>query len=1507
MAIAVTPASQSSVTGNPFAVGDAASLSAGPVTDPGAPTRYEEAVLADKPTLYLPLTEMGGATAFDHSGNGFDGTYDLGVTHEGAGPLLDEPDVAVFGNGQVVSQSGDMLPSGSTPRTLEFWVHNVANQVLTLASYGDIEGGHGFAVTISEGVLKVEASGHDVSAPTLDGFGHWCCDSTGWHMVDVTYDGETAEIYQDGQLIGGGVLGDAETDVPGQGLRLDSSHNQCCGGAAPYGFAEAAIYPTALNPEQVGAHWSAGASVAEQPTCAPVPTGPYPTSVLEDSPLVYYRVGDRAAYPTDRVAFDSSGHCHNASFDIGTNSGAGALEGDEDAAIYGNGQAVFQSGDTLPSGSKPRTLEFWVHNVANQVLTLASYGDIEGGHGFAVTISEGVLKVEASGHDVSAPTVDGFGHWCCDSTGWHMVDVTFDERAAEIYQDGQLIGGGPLGEVETKVPGQGLRFDTSHNQCCGGAAPYGLDELAVYPSALSSARIVAHWEAAPKPPGGMAVLGGTATNGAGGRVEACPTSGAACRVNPDPIDTSGSFHMLVPDGTYATTIFPPPDSSSGAVTLGPTTVPPSVFNLNTTFTPPGALPEGISFNGQENVVPTVNWGQGSTVTVKGCPEGFGNLFIQGTNTSTGAPETRWQPLVETPAGSGTYVAQIPPLAPVHGETTARPSIACGVHTHIFPDGGASAGGTATFIAGSGFTGAKAVHFGTAAASSFTVVKDDLIEAVSPPGTGSVSVTVTTASSEAVTAGTFNYFDVTSISETSGPFSGGTTVKIHGSGFTDVKGVIFGLLPATSVIVNSPTELEAVAPVGVGIDDVQVLDSAAISQPVGSAQFTYQGGPPGSSAIREGLGSDAQALLADDEGTLQGELPGELREAISNIGSIVLHSALTPVLFVPLGAVIGFAVCGPACAVFGALVAPVMVFAYDLADTLCEHSENAFCKVWKLFVDPSGTVVDTTGNPLSGATVTLLSQAPGGGPFSAVDASGGTIIPATNPETSGASGAFEWDALAGAYEVQASAPGCHAPDDAVEPNVFTSPFSVPPPAVGLVVTLECPGSTAPKPSVSGLSPASGPTSGGNVVDILGEDLAGVTSVRFGATPAAHVQVLSPYAVAAVAPAGSSTANITVTTKGGTSETGPATAYSYLEPAVTPESPVVSDVTPGSGVASGGTSVTIRGSHLGEALAVNFGSTPAAQVDSLSSTEVQAVAPAVAFPVRVDVTVTTPAGTSAPTLADAFVYGSPPPPLVTSVSLTASPNPTAVGQTVGLTAVVAPTDGGGTVAFYADGSSTPISDCGAQTLSQSGTSSQATCSTTGLAVGSHTLSAAYSGDASYAGSSGSANLSVSSPSEPSEPTGGGSTTGSGGSSGGGSPGAKGGVLSYQIVHVTSTQIAAMLAGQLIPSGRAARIAALLKHGGWVVAFRALEAGTAMIGWYQLPQGAKLAKRTKVKPVLVAAGHLTFSVTGTATLNVKLTSAGKRLLQHARHLKLTAKGTFTPTGTAPVIATKTFVLKR
>jgi hypothetical protein len=86
----------------------------------------------------------------------------------------------------------------------------------------------------------------------------------------------------------------------------------------------------------------------------------------------------------------------------------------------------------------------------------------------------------------------------------------------------------------------------------------------------------------------------------------------------------------------------------------------------------------------------------------------------------------------------------------------------------------------------------------------------------------------------------------------------------------------------------------------------------------------------------------------------------------------------------------------------------------------------------------------------------------------------------------------------------------------------------------------------------------------------------------------------------------------------------------------------------------------------------------------------------------VSVTTSMGTSETTLGDSFTYGTPPPPPTSTVTLTASPTPATIGQSVDLTAVVTPTDGAGSVAFHADGSATPLANCGVQALTALATS-------------------------------------------------------------------------------------------------------------------------------------------------------------------------------------------------------------
>ena len=129
----------------------------------------------------------------------------------------------------------------------------------------------------------------------------------------------------------------------------------------------------------------------------------------------------------------------------------------------------------------------------------------------------------------------------------------------------------------------------------------------------------------------------------------------------------------------------------------------------------------------------------------------------------------------------------------------------------------------------------------------------------------------------------------------------------------------------------------------------------------------------------------------------------------------------------------------------------------------------------------------------------------------------------------------------------------------------------------------------------------------------------------------------------------------------------------------------------------------------------------------------------------------------------------------------------------------------------------------------------------------------------------------------------------------------------VGKTAGGVAAWLAAQLNPPVRATTIALLLKRGVYDERFKAPESGTAVIEWFYVPPGAKLAKKAKRSPVLVASGRLVFGSAGTGTIKVRLTAKGKHLLRTSKRIQLTAVCSFTPVGEKPLKTSRSFELKR
>jgi len=186
-----------------------------------------------------------------------------------------------------------------------------------------------------------------------------------------------------------------------------------------------------------------------------------------------------------------------------------------------------------------------------------------------------------------------------------------------------------------------------------------------------------------------------------------------------------------------------------------------------------------------------------------------------------------------------------------------------------------------------------------------------------------------------------------------------------------------------------------------------------------------------------------------------------------------------------------------------------------------------------------------------------------------------------------------------------------------------------------------------PTVTSISPNRGSTAGGTIVTITGINFLGATSVSFGSTAATSFTVNSSTQITAVSPPGSSTVDVTVTTPGGTSATSSADLFTYICSFSSP--PTVSNINPSNGPATGGTSISITGTCFGgDAYYVSFGSTNTDNFTIDSDTQITVISPAGSG--TVDVTVSTPNGTSATSAADQFVYNGPTAATVTNVSPT-----------------------------------------------------------------------------------------------------------------------------------------------------------------------------------------------------------------------------------------------------------------
>ena len=151
-------------------------------------------------------------------------------------------------------------------------------------------------------------------------------------------------------------------------------------------------------------------------------------------------------------------------------------------------------------------------------------------------------------------------------------------------------------------------------------------------------------------------------------------------------------------------------------------------------------------------------------------------------------------------------------------------------TSINPQTGPNAGYTPINIFGVGFIGTTAVRFDDIDAISFNVLGGGNIEVITPPGTLNdvVDVTVIDDDGTSVVPDGYTYsfnnpMDVDTVSPSTGPTAGGTTVSISGDNAVPAFGALFDGVAGTDLAIVSQNEYTIVTPAhAAGAVDVERL-------------------------------------------------------------------------------------------------------------------------------------------------------------------------------------------------------------------------------------------------------------------------------------------------------------------------------------------------------------------------------------------------------------------------------------------------------------------------------------------------------------------------------------------------------------------------------------------------------------------------------------------------------------------------------------------------------------
>lgn len=220
----------------------------------------------------------------------------------------------------------------------------------------------------------------------------------------------------------------------------------------------------------------------------------YLSTVLADSPAGYWKLDDAAG----TTAVDSSGNGHDGTYENTPTLGVTPLITTGNAVTFnGSTQDVAIPGNAAFNPLGAISLEAWIKTgTAAVAVILAEQTGSGGGDKF-------LLRLEAT-HTIGLTLWDNgdnahayAGAVVVNNNARHHVVGTYDGATMRVYIDGAADGAGlAIGmtlESATATFQIGVRKNNIGTRSNGFAGT--IDEVAIYPTALSAARVLAHYNA----------------------------------------------------------------------------------------------------------------------------------------------------------------------------------------------------------------------------------------------------------------------------------------------------------------------------------------------------------------------------------------------------------------------------------------------------------------------------------------------------------------------------------------------------------------------------------------------------------------------------------------------------------------------------------------------------------------------------------------------------------------------------------------------------------------------------------------------------------------------------------------------------------------------------------------------------------------------------------------------------------------------------------------------------